>query len=262
MRTTWNIFWGALKTHISLTFARPTFQIVIIVQPIIMATIAYMLYRRAGQAQDFVSFVVLGSGIAGMWSAIAFSSAGDLNRERSYGTLSALIEAPAPLMIIMLGKIMANAMLSTLALLISIIFSFTVLGVSIRIAHPINFAYTLVLFLIAVSLFALVLSSIFLLSRSTVVLQNFLEYPILTVTGVLFTVEALPPWARVFGWPIPLTWGAEALRLTVGDSWDPAAFGRAIGIELGLIGFYWVLAVVLFRLIERRVRITATLDVY
>ena len=46
MKTTWQAFRGSLITQATLTLARPTFQIVLVLQPIVMATIAFMLYRN------------------------------------------------------------------------------------------------------------------------------------------------------------------------------------------------------------------------
>lgn len=209
-----------------------------------------------------MSFVALGAGIAGMWSSIAFSSAGDINRERFYGTLSTLFSTPASLLLVMLGKVMANGLLSTLALAISLVFSFVALRVPAHIPHPLAFGLALLVFLIAINLFALTLSSIFLLSRSTTVLQNFLEYPLMIVTGIFFPLEALPRWLQPLGWPVPLTWAAKALRWTVQAQGDSLAFWEALSVEVGLAMFYLLMALLLFRLVERRVRVTASLDVY
>lgn len=262
MKATWNVFRSSLSTHLRLTLVRPMFQIAIITQPLVMATIAYMVYRRTGEEGDFISFVVLGAGIAGMWSGIVFSSAGDIDRERFYGTLSTIFVAPSSLIIVLLGKIMANGLLSTLSLAISFVFSSVVLRISPYIPHPLAFGLALLVFLVAINLFALTLSNIFLLSRSTRVMHNFLEYPLLIVTGVFFPLEDLPRWLQPLGWPVPLTWGAKALRWTVRTHWDTHAFWEALSIEVGLAALYLVLSLILFRLVERRVRVTASLDVY
>jgi len=262
MKATWNVFKSSLRTHLNLTLVRPTFQIVLIAQPIMMATIAYMIYRRAGEEGNFISFVVLGAGISGMWSSIAFSSAGDINRERFYGTLSVLFGTPSSLVTVMLGKITANGLLSTLSLAISFVFSFVVLRVPPYIPHPFAFGLALLAFMVATNLFALTLSSTFLLSRSTTVMQNFLDYPIMIVTGVFFPLETLPRWLQSLGWPIPLTWGAKAMRWTLQARWDVHAFWQTLGVEVGLAVFYLTLALILFRRIEYRVRVTASLDVY
>jgi len=93
-------------------------------------------------------------------------------------------------------------------------------------------------------------------------MHNFLEYPLLIVTGVFFPLEDLPRWLQPLGWPVPLTWGAKALRWTVRAHWDTHAFWEALSIAAGLAALYLVLSLILFRLVERRVRVTASLDVY
>lgn len=262
MKTTWQAFRGSLITQATLTLARPTFQIVLVLQPIVMATIAFMLYRNTTQASDFMAFVVVGSGIAGMWSSIAFSSAGDINRERAYGTLSALFFTPTSMVVIMLGKIAANALLSAFSLVVSLVFAGLVLRVPLTVAYPWVFVLGLVMFLVATNLFALALSSLFLVSRSTAVMQNFLEYPILIISGIFFPITLLPRWAQIVGWPIPLTWGGELMRLAVGPELDTHALMRNILILGGLSVFYLGASRGLFQIIGRRVRVTAQLDLY
>jgi ABC-2 type transport system permease protein len=262
MRANWNLFWQSFRSHLRLTSVRPTFQIVILAQPIVLDTISIMVYRNGGSEESFMSFVLLGSGIAGIWSGVAFSSAGDINRERFYGTLGTVFISPSPLFLVMLGKLMGNGLLSLFSLIVSFVFSWIVLGIPVEIPHVGHLLLALFVFLIAVNFFALALSNVFLLTRSAVVLQNFLEYPILIVTGVLFPVSSLPEWLHPLGWPIPLTWGAEAIRLTAQSGWNGWAFWRVLGIEVGLSVFYLLLGLFLFRQIEHRVRVTASLELY
>ncbi len=263
MKATLTLFLSSLITQLSLTLARPTFQITVLAQPIVLATISYMILQHSGKSNDSFTFAVLGSGIAGIWASMVYSSAGDINRERSYGTLSSILGAPSSLLTVMLGKVAANGLLSLLAFAVSILYSAIVLHVAPRFPHAGAFVVAFALFVLGANLFALTLSSIFLLSRGTTVLQNFLEYPIMIVSGLFFSVQTLPQWAHPLGWPVPLTWGAILLRSTMMHSnWNTAAARTALGIEAVLICFYLALATILFHRIEYRVRITATLDVY
>lgn len=253
-------FLSSLRVHCALTLARPTFQIVLVLQPIIMTTISYMIYRRTASAAALTGFVVLGAGIAGVWSSIVFSSAGDINRERFYGTLPAFLQSPTTLFVVMLGKLAANSLLSALSLVVGMLYATAVLRIPLAIADLPAFGLALLLFLLGANLFALTLSCLFLISRATTVLQNFLEYPILIVAGIFFPPDRLPSWARWLGWPVPLTWGAQALRAAAQPGTEPA-FTRLLAINIGLITSYLVLAILLFRVIERRVRVTASLEI-
>lgn len=262
MKATWYTLWASFNTHIKLTLTRPTFQITLVAQPVVMATIAYMVYRRIGDEGGFSPFVALGAGIAGMWSSTAFSSAGDVNRERFYGTLPTLLGSPSPLAVVMMGKVMANATLCTFSLAISLAFSLFILGVSPGISNPLAFGLALLDFQFATSLFALAMSGMFLLSRSTAVLQNFLEYPLMIVSGVFFPLEILPEWLRPAGWLTPLYWGSEAMRRAIEAPLNAGEYWRVLGIEGGFGLFFFALVLAIFRYVGRRVRIGSDLDVY
>jgi hypothetical protein len=78
---------AAGRVHLRNTLARPLFQVMIVVQPVAMVLLTHYVYGGEGAARTSF-FVVLGSGLAGMWMATAFSSAGDLGRERGYGMVN------------------------------------------------------------------------------------------------------------------------------------------------------------------------------
>lgn len=259
MRALLNVFSSSLAIHLKNTLARPMFQVVLVAQPFVIATTAYMVYRDT-PVEGFTAFVVLGGGLSGIWSALTFSSAGDINRERFYGTLEPMMAVPAPLTWIFLAKISANALLSLLALAISLIYSRAILGVVLELPHLLAFMAALAVFLFSASAFALCLSTTFLLSRSTLIMQNFLEYPLLLLGGLAFPVSALPGWVQVLSALLPMRWASEAMRLALRDGglladyWGMLGWAMASGLAYGL------LALLLFGRIERRVRYLATLD--
>ena len=101
------------------SFARPMFRFCLIANPILNTILLYEMFRNSGE-ENFVSYVILGAGLMGIWSCICFSSAGDINRERYSGTLSLVFAAPAGFPKIILGKILGNTILSLTTLAISL----------------------------------------------------------------------------------------------------------------------------------------------
>ena len=71
----WATFFGAMRAHIRNTIERPMYRAVLFIQPIVIGTTTYMIYRDRG-VDDFAAFVILGGGLAGIWSALTFSTAG------------------------------------------------------------------------------------------------------------------------------------------------------------------------------------------
>ncbi|MBN1680173.1 MAG: ABC transporter permease [Anaerolineae bacterium] len=259
MRATTNVIRSTIQVHMKNTLARPMFQIVLVFQPFVIATTTYMVYRDAN-VDDFVAFVVLGGGLSGIWSAMTFSSLGDINRERWFGTLNPMLASPTSLLLVFAAKITANALLSLLSMGIAIVYSLILLGSNFAIAHGLAFVGALGLFLFSTSAFALCLSLVFLLSRTTQVMQNFIEAPLLVIGGMAFPVSILPGWAQAISALLPIRWGSETLRLT----FDPAPLSThwwtVAGLTLLSGVVYLGLATFFFRRLEHRVRYLGNLE--
>lgn len=56
MNTQINIVRGVMYAHAHNTILRPFYQVVLFIQPIVVATTAYMLYQRSG-ASNFANYI-------------------------------------------------------------------------------------------------------------------------------------------------------------------------------------------------------------
>lgn len=254
-----HLFTSTMYVHAYNTMMRPFYRIVLFIQPIVIATTVNMLYQK-NPADDPTPFVLLGGGLAGIWSAMTFSTAGDVERERFQGVFGVLVGAPAPLSFLFTAKIVMNALLSLLALVITLAYSRFVLGVPLTFPHPLAFGLALVGFLFGASSFALFLANLFLLTRTAWIFQNVLESPLLILGGVVFPVTILPVWARYLSMLLPIRWGSEALYAALASIpldlhyWRPLRWTVFTGVG------YYALAQLLFRTIEYRIRRRGNLE--
>ena len=259
MSTSINLIFSTIITHLKSTFARPTVQVVLFVQPFAIATTTYMVYDRE-VVSNFAAFVILGGGLSGIWSAITFSSAGDINRSRFSGTLRSLFASPASLSLVFSAKIVANAMLSMVSMAVSILYSLFILGIPFRLPHAGAFWLSLLAFLFGASMFALCLSNFFLLSRSSATLQNFLEYPLLMLGGIAFPIAVLPEWLQRITVILPMRWGSESLYMAFNDGELESVFYTNLmwTFVTGIV--YYLISLGLFRNIQLQVREKATIE--
>ena len=248
---------SSLRVHLRTTLVRPLYQVMILIQPIVIATLTYYVYR--GSSPDNSFYVILGSGMSGMWMATAFSSAGDIGRERNTGTIHPVLLAPTPIWLVFAGRTLGALLLSAIPVGVSVTFSVLVFGVRFPAdASAAGLVIAVVAFGLSCHGFGLLLSNLFMLSRRTVVLQNFLEWPLLIASGVILPVSALPVAFRWFAAILPMRWGAEAASRAYdggGIAWGP------IGLALGITAVYVAASVALWSRIERRIRVTASLEV-
>ena len=251
---------STVRLQMKQSFSRPMFRFTLIAGPVLNTILLYEMFLSSGE-ENFFSYVVLGAGLMGIWGCICFSSAGDINRERYMGTLALIFAAPAPFRKTILGKIIGNTLLSLLTFLVSLLTAVILFGVKVRIAEPshflVAFAVTIVSFISISSVIACVLT----LSRKTELYMNMLELPIALLCGFVFPLELLPPFIRVISYALSPTWAVRLLRRSVEGGTEPSLFAGELLVTLALSAAYAILSLLLYRMIEKHVRIRATLDV-
>ncbi|MGI5853388.1 MAG: ABC transporter permease [Bacillota bacterium] len=251
---------GTLRMQMKTTFSRATFKFVVLVQPLVYATISYMMFRQS-QNESFMAYVVLGTGLTTMWSSIVFSSSGDIERERYNGTLELISIAPVPLRTTIYGKIAGNTLLGLFSMIYSFLAVRIIYNVPIVIAHPLQFVTILFLSILALVGLGAVMAGCFTLSRNSRGLMNALEYPVFILSGVMFPIAVLPQWLHPVSYTLVMTWVVGGLRTSFGVPALPFSFGIIVAVLACFIVGHFLLANWLFRIIERQVRIKATLGV-
>lgn len=246
--------------QIKSSLARPMFRFCLLANPAVNTVLLYEMFVNS-KREDFLSYVVLGAGLMALWSCICFSSAGDINRERYNGTLSLIYTAPAGFKTIIAGKVAGNTFLSMITFLVSFATAKLLFGVRLEVAHPI---YLLSAFICTVGSFSVI--SIFLaylltLSRKTQLYMNCIEIPVILVCGFVFPADILPVFIRPVSYVLSPTWAVKLLRLSVSDTLNLREYCLTLLILLGVTGFYILLGHFLAAVIERQVRIAATLEV-
>ena len=255
-----SVLLSTMRVQMKQSFARPMFRFCLIANPILNTILLYEMYRNSGE-ENFMAYVVLGAGLMGLWSCICFSSAGDINRERHSGTLALIFAAPASFPFIILGKIVGNTLMSLLTLGISLVTAVAVYQVPLQLESPFYFMLALLAAVAAFVVISSVIACLLTLSRKTELYMNCIEIPIILLCGFVFPVSVLPGAVRVLSYALSPTYAVELLRMSVWGVTDPMLFWQKLGIMLGLTALYAILSALLYRRIDRRVRIAATLEV-
>ena len=254
------VLWSSMRLQMKQSFVRPMFRFCLLANPILNTILLYEMYRSAGE-ESFMAYVVLGAGLMGLWSCICFSSAGDINRERHSGTLALIFAAPASFPFIVLGKILGNTLLSLLTLAISLASAALLFRVPLRLGSPFLFLAALLGAVLAFVVISSVIACLLTLSRKTELYMNCIEIPLILLCGFVFPVSVLPPAVRALSCALSPTYAVELLRMAVWGVEDAGLFWRKFGLLLGVTALYAALSALLYRRIDRRVRIAATLEV-
>lgn len=243
------------------SFSRTMFKFCILAYPLLYGWTLHLIYMGQPNAQ-MVSYVLLGTALSSMWGSISFSSAGDIDRERFMGALPVIFTAPAPFATIMLGKVLGNTLLGLGSMVLSFAFIIPCFRVNLHVTHPVSFLLVLVLGLASFAGIAMMLSALLAMSRSTRVFMNCLDFPVLILCGVAFPIDLLPQWTRPLSFALSPTYVLKLARMAIGGITDPQAFQVLFAGLCLLTVLYGVAYQILYRILDVRARVTASLEVF
>jgi ABC-2 type transport system permease protein len=254
MRVLRLVFVGWLFHIKSLTLSW-FFLLTAIFQPLLVATIAYYMFRAGGKPGTLF-YASLGAAVYGIWSSTLFGSGGAIQWQRWQGTLELLVSAPASFFLVLLPLTLATSTIGIYSLASTLFWGRAVFGVPFHVEHPLAFAVAIPATILGLGLLGLVFAATFVLYRHANALSNMLELPVLLVTGMLVPLSLLPGWAHPIAWILSPTWGVRGLRAAAlgGSPWPD------IGMTLALGLVYVVIGAVFLRHFEVAARREATLS--
>ena len=256
-------YWRTMLTVAEMTLR---FQITdgfiiftILFQPIMIALLGLWMLKDKGA--NYAIFVVVGSGLTGLWSSLLFISGNSINNERWQGTLESLVGVPTPFEVIVFGKNLANVVQSLLSMVVAYILAALFFGYSLSIAQPLLFIVSLLLSVFAFISFGITIAPVFVMYREVQQWQNAMEFPVYILGGFLFPVALLPGWTTPISYLLPPYWAAIALHgtSTTNAPIEQTLFAWAMMIVFSIIDLF--IASRLFKFMLYKARVDATLDV-
>ncbi len=229
----------------------------VVIQPLIIALLGLWMLRDA--RPDAAIFVVVGSGMSGLWSSMVFISGNSINSERWSGTLEMLVAMPTPLWVVAVGRNLANVTQSLLSMVAAYTVASLFMGYALSVAHPIAFVISILLTVVSFISFGLIIAPIFLLNPAVQSFQNALEFPIYLMCGFLFPIALLPGWTTPLSYILTPYWAAQALHESAHGDGDLGTILGSWAMLLLATGIYMAVSSRLFRAVLRRVREDGTL---
>jgi ABC-2 type transport system permease protein len=249
--------------------ADPGWLIPNIIAPFIITLVALLLYKD--QEGPVIMYAVLGGGMMGMWGNTLYASGFSIQSERWWGTLESTLSVPTPLIWIIAGRTLWNALIGIINGLAILLIAVFLLQAPIAVDNLPAFLFAFLLTLLSLAALGLLFSSAFVLTRQAGVLTNGLEFPIYVGTGCMFPLAILPLWTSPLTLSLGPSWGIDAIRIAVGYNpqglWDgflgdlgsTAAYFVDLGVMVALSLLYLILAVYLFKVVEYRARVSGNL---
>jgi len=229
----------------------------VLFQPIIIALLGLWMLKDKGP--DAAMFVVVGSGLTGLWSSLLFISGGSLNFERWSGTLESLVAVPTPFEVIVFGKNLGNVVQSLISMVLGYFVAAFAFGYSLEIQQPLLFVASVFLSVIAFISFGLIIAPIFVMNPGVRAWQNAMEFPVYVLCGFLFPIALLPGWTSPISYLLPPYWAAVALHgtSTTNASLNQTLFAWGMLLLFSLLDL--IIASRLFKVMLYKARADATL---
>lgn len=250
----------AFVLYLKMSAVEPFVIFTVLIQPLLIALLAIYIHRD--KAAEVAIFLIVGSGMTGLWSGLLFFSGFAIRLERWGGTLEMLVGTPTHLGVVIIGKTLANVTLSFSSMIVGYFLAATLFRFSLIIGDPLGFAISLLLTVLAFVCFGMVIAPFFAFSPAIEGWVNALEFPMYVLGGFLFPILLLPQWAVPLSYALAPYWAAQALHLASSGPQSiypnlPLWFDWAM-LLLFSAG-YVVLSKRLFDIVLRRTKIDATL---
>ncbi len=229
----------------------------VIVQPLIVAALAIFMLR--GKPGFEAIYVVVGSALTGLWSGTLFFSAFNIDFERWTGTLEEIVASPTSLQTVIIGKSLANAVMSFSSMFFGYAMAALLFNFELTISNLPAFIVSAFLTLCSLIALGLVIAPFMSINIGANAWANALEFPMYILGGFLFPLAILPNWVTPVSYLLAPYWGARAMH---GTSSGAAPFGDVLlswGMMILFIIAYLMLSRWLFRKLLYKARVEATL---
>jgi ABC-2 type transport system permease protein len=193
------------------------------------ALIFLAIVRHAGR-EDLTAYAILAPILIAMWSTSLIVSGEIVDADRWLGVLEAVVAAPAPFALLVLGRILAVTCIALLSIAETLVVARVGFRVAVHINHWDVLVLTLLVTVIAMAATATIMAALFVLARTARTFQISLSYPFYVLGGVLVPVSILPDWIRPLSRLVFLSWSSDLLR----DSLQSGTV-RHLGVRLGAI---------------------------
>ena len=241
-----------------------------VLQPIVWLTPVYFMgqaFSINGEARgfaaysgttDYMSFILIGTALSNFINSVFWGMGYALKNDMDAGVLEANWLAPVPRPLLLIGHTFTNLIVTAITSLLmlavaGLIFGFRPTGSALA-----SFL-TVVPMLLGLYGFGLAFAAVVMIMREANTLVDMSSFLVRIFSGADFPVNSLPKWLLPISLALPLTYGFDAVR-----GWllgTKTILPLAVEIILLIVFMFAMfgMGLIVFRTLERRVRMRGTL---
>lgn len=243
--------------QISLSFGNLGFFLATIPMAIVFTWIAMQRGDR-----EVLAYLSIGLPLMTVWSGVAFRIGYTLTTELSSQVLQFVYISRTPVIVVSLGKALAQVLWGLPTGLISFLVIFIMTRSLPEVSNPAAFIISLLLVVIGITVASLFFSPMMVLVGGRGGFFNTIIPFGLLLSGFVFPIDRLPTVLKVMGRLMPTSWAMDGVRLSLsgGSMW--AEILTVWGLCVITSVFLGVVTYAMFQVVERRIRVTGTRDFY
>lgn len=227
-----------------------------LVFPLIFVVLGLVLLSPGGAMRS--TYAILGGGLIGYWGMTYLEAGNEIGNERWTGTLEQVMGCPTPLVVIVIGKMLASLSVGAFSFIPAVALSFVVFHQRVQHVDVVPFAISFVVLTFTLFSTALALAPLYAMSRAAFSLTNGFEITIYVLCGFMFPVTQLPQWLQAVASVMAPAWATRSLYAAAGQP-----FGNQYllwwSASIALSCVYLAVAWVLFRMVDARARVSGQL---
>lgn len=231
--------------------------------PVLILLGFHLAYDVSGQhtvdGASAMGFLVTGMLGTGAWSATVWGSGNAIQSEVYEGTISSVIAAPGRLSAVITGHGIGSILFGLPALVVSVGVGLG-FGAHFTIASPVAATVSLIAVYACSLCIGLAFGGLFVLTRQSNAMSNFLQAPIYLLAGFFVPRSALPGWLRQVSDVLPIAHAIDALRATTLTGATLPEVAGTLGAAAGTSVLFLAAGLWSLRHLDDAVRRRATLD--
>jgi ABC-2 type transport system permease protein len=212
-----------------------------------IAFFVYVVKFAGGSTDADIAYVAVGNAISSVAYTAIFSVCNITGEEKQQGTLTEVLVTPANRFAMFVGRAMFQVFNGMATVFIALFYAWAVFGVDFSNTNwPALVAVVFIMTMAMIGL-GLLLSSVGLYLRTSMIIANIFLFVGLLFSGVNFPVSKLPEAIQPVAYVFPLTYGTDAARaavegssiLQVGDLLMDMVITGGLALLVGFVIFRW-----------------------
>ncbi len=224
-------------------------------------SIAFFVYvaTYVNNPEVSVAFVAVGNALQSVAYVSIFAVCNITGEEKEQGTLQGVLVSPANRLSIFVGRAMFQIVNGLATVAIAFFYAAFLFGVDFSSANLLTLVAVVLMTTFAMTGFGLMLSSLGMYLRTSMVIANIFLFIGLLFNGVNFPISYLPAFLQPISYAMPMTYGTEAARAAVNgasimDVSGLLALEALVGVVAVLLGY------AMLRIFEHLARSKGTME--